>query len=93
VFGDRHTLRIQYDTPYVRNLPVRLTVTESNGRGGVVERRVHPEWGDPFAYEWRAFGRHVRERSQPAASAADYRNDLELFGDLVELMAAAKAVV
>jgi predicted dehydrogenase len=91
VFGDTRTLRVQYDTPYVRNLPVRLTVVEANGHGGVVERRVHPEWGDPFVYEWQAFADHVRERSQPPASAADYRNDLELFGEMVELMAASEA--
>ena len=92
VFGDKRVLRIQYDTPYVRNLPVRLTLLEANGRGGVVERHIHPEWGDPFVHEWRAFAQHVRERSEPAASAADYRNDLELFAEMVELMAASEAV-
>jgi predicted dehydrogenase len=89
VFGAARTLRVQYDTPYVRNLPVRLTVTDANGRGGVVERRVHPEWGDPFVHEWLAFHEHVLRRSQPSASAADFRQDLELFGQMVGLMAAA----
>jgi predicted dehydrogenase len=80
-------LRVQYDTPYVRNLPVRLTVLDANG-GGVVERRIHPEWGDPFVYEWRAFHDHVTTRTEPASSAADFRHDLELFAQMIELMAA-----
>ena len=90
VFGERHKLRIQYDTPYVRNLPIRLTVLEANGRGGVVERAIQPEWGDAFVAEWLAFHRHVTERTQPSASAADFRHDLDLFGQMVELMAAAE---
>jgi predicted dehydrogenase len=90
VFGERHKLRIQYDTPYVRNLPIRLTVLEGNGRGGVVEREILPEWGDPFVAEWLAFHQHVTERTQPSASAADFRHDLDLFGQMVGLMAASE---
>jgi hypothetical protein len=91
VFGDSRVLRVQYDTPYVRNLPVRLTVLDANGSGGVVERRIHPEWGDPFVYEWLAFHEHVTARTQPSASPEDYRQDLELTAKMVELMAAAPA--
>jgi predicted dehydrogenase len=89
VFGARHKLRIQYDTPYVRNLPIRLTILEANGRGGSVERTVHPEWGDPFAAEWLAFHDGVTQRTQPGANAADFRHDLDLFADMVGLMTAA----
>jgi predicted dehydrogenase len=89
VFGARHKLRLQYDTPYVRNLPITLTVLEANGRGGTEERVIHPQWGDAFANEWRAFADSVATRTQPSASAADFRHDLELFADMVELMAAA----
>src|SRR3954453_14679779 len=31
VFGDRRVLRVQYDTPYVRNIPVRLLLLDANG--------------------------------------------------------------
>jgi len=91
VFGTDRVLRIQYDTPYVRNLPVRLSLLDANGRGGVEERTILPAWGDPFVAEWLAFHDSVTRRVQPAASAADFRHDLELFGAMVELMAAAPA--
>jgi predicted dehydrogenase len=89
VFGARHKLRIQYDTPYVRNLPITLTVLEANGRGGTAERTIQPEWGDAFVAEWRAFADSVAARTQPAMNAADFRHDLDLFADMIELMAAA----
>jgi predicted dehydrogenase len=86
VYGHDCVLRVQYDTPYVRNLPIRLSVTAANGRGGVVEREEHPAWGDPFVAEWRAFYEHVVERRAPKTSPADFRQDLELFYDMIALM-------
>jgi predicted dehydrogenase len=88
VFGATRVLRVQYDTPYVRNLPVRLTLLDANGEGGVVERHIHPCWGDPFVEEWRSFHAGVTERVPPASSPADFRHDLELFGAMVERLAA-----
>jgi predicted dehydrogenase len=89
VFGPAKVLRIQYDTPYVRNLPVRLSVLEANGEGGAVERHIHPQWGDPFVHEWQAFRRNVTKRAQPESSPSDFRRDLELFAEMIELMAAS----
>ena len=80
-------LRIRWDVPYVRNLPTTLTVLEADDRGGFSERTVMPEWGDPFVEEWTAFHGHVVNRTQPAMSAADFRHDLDLFGEMVALMA------
>jgi predicted dehydrogenase len=92
VFGSERVLRVQYDTPYVRNLPIRLSITAANGRGGVEVTTVHPQWGDAFAAQWMALHDSVTQRSEPGASAADFRQDLELFGEMVELMAAADPV-
>jgi predicted dehydrogenase len=92
VFGSERVLRVQYDTPYVRNLPIRLTLTDANGRGGVERHSIHPEWGDPFCAEWLAFADSVISREPPGASATDFRTDLELFADMVELMVAGTPV-
>jgi predicted dehydrogenase len=86
VYGEQRTLRVQYDTPYVRNLPIRLHVTEANGQGGVVERTENPAWGDAFVAEWRAFHTNLVERRTPKTSPADFRQDLELFRDMITLM-------
>jgi predicted dehydrogenase len=90
VFGAERVLRVQYDTPYVRNLPIRLSLLDANGHGGVEHRTIHPRWGDAFVEQWLAFGDSIRRREQPGASAADFRHDLELFAGMVELMVAAE---
>jgi predicted dehydrogenase len=87
IFGARHVLRLRWDVPYVRNLPTTLSVLEADDRGGFSERTVMPEWGDPFMGEWIAFHEHVTKRTQPAMSAADFRHDLDLFAQMVGLMA------
>jgi len=86
VYGEQRVLRVQYDTPYVRNLPIRLQVTEANGQGGAVERVEHPAWSDAFVAEWRAFHTNVVERRVPKTPPADFRQDLELFRDMIALM-------
>jgi predicted dehydrogenase len=86
VYGVDRVLRVQYDTPYVRNLPIRLFVTEANGRGGIVERAEHPTWGDAFVEEWRAFHDNVAQRRAPKTSPADFRQDLELFRAMIAWM-------
>jgi predicted dehydrogenase len=87
VYGAKQVLKVQYDTPYVRNLPIRLTVTETNERGGVIERTVHPAWGDPFVAEWQAFYDNIIHNRLPKTSAGDFRQDLELFKTMIGLMA------
>ena len=86
VYGEERVLRVQYDTPYVRNLPIRLVITEANGRGGAVERVEHPAWGDAFVAEWLAFHDNVRHGRAAKSSPADFRQDLELFQQMIAAM-------
>jgi predicted dehydrogenase len=86
IYGKDRVLRVEYDTPYVRNLPIRLIVTESNGRGGAMVRDEHPTWGDAFVAEWLALYENVAEKRLPKTSPADFRKDLELFRDMIALM-------
>ena len=86
VYGATKRLHLRYDSPYVRNLPVRLTVTEANGAGGTTTHVAHPSWEDAFLAEWRAFHANVTERRRPKTSPADARQDLELFAAMIERM-------
>jgi len=86
VLGENQTVRVQYDTPYVRNLPIRLFITETNGQGGVIERAIQPNWGDAFVAEWQALYTNITEQRPAKSSPADYRQDLELFSEMIALM-------
>jgi predicted dehydrogenase len=86
VYGAQKVVRIQYDTPYVRNLPIRLFVTESNGRGGVERIDSHPSWGDPFIAEWNALYDNIVEKRAPKTGPEDFAQDLVLFGEMARLM-------
>jgi predicted dehydrogenase len=86
VYGNQKVVRIQYDTPYVRNLPIRLFVTEDNGSGGVTNVDSHPVWGDPFVAEWKAFYENVTQSKAPKTNPADFAQDLELFAEMAGLM-------
>lgn len=86
VYSEKKVLRVQYNTPYIRNLPIRLFITETNGAGGVSEQAMLPTWGDPFVAEWQAFHENITQGRNPKTSPADFRQDLELFRDMVKLM-------
>jgi predicted dehydrogenase len=86
VYSDREIIRVQYDTPYVRNLPIRILTTETNGHTGVTSRAAHPAWGDPFVEQWKAFYENVTEKKVPKTSPSDFAQDLELFAEMVRLM-------
>ena len=86
VYGTEKVVRVQYDTPYVRNLPIRLLITESNGRGGVTHLESHPTWGDPFVAEWKSFHTNITKNQAPKTGPADFVRDLELFTEMAQLM-------
>ena len=83
VYADTKVVRVQYDTPYVRNLPIRLFVSEASGRSGLRETELHPAWGDPFVEEWKAFHNNIMQGNQPKSDPTDFAQDLELFSDMV----------
>lgn len=89
VYSQHAVMKVQYDTPYVRNLPITLQITEANGKGGITEQTEHPAWGDAFVAEWQAFHRHIETQTQPQMGPSDFRQDLALFQDMAHLIQAA----
>ena len=85
VFGTTSTVRVNYDTPYVRNLPITLTVTEATDNN-TVSTKQSATWGDPFVVEWQAFYENVTQHQPPKSAPADSREDLLLFRDMIKAM-------
>lgn len=86
VYGSERIIKVKYDTPYVRNLPIRLELTETDRQNAVSRRVSHPKWSDPFVAEWRAFYESVTMDVPSKTDAVDFRQDLELFGEMIEAM-------
>jgi predicted dehydrogenase len=86
VYGGNQVVRVQYDTPYVRNSPIRLFTMEANGQDGVINRTSHPAWGDPFIEEWKVFYQNVIKNQVPKTDPTDFAQDLELFTEMARLM-------
>ena len=83
VYGGERVVRVDYDTPYVRNIPASLTVTDAQNEVGLSTTTSFPTRMDSFVVEWQAFHANVTSRIKPKTSLEDSRNDLVLFRDLV----------
>lgn len=86
VYSSERIIKVKYDTPYVRNLPIRLEITEMDSENASSRRVLHPEWNDPFVAEWRAFYESVTTGAPSKTDSVDFRQDLELFGEMIEQM-------
>jgi predicted dehydrogenase len=87
VYTPNEIIRVDYDTPYIRNLPAKLTVLSAHGEAGTANRESYPTRGDSFVIEWRAFHENVSRRRRPKTSLADAREDIVLFRDMATCMA------
>ena len=85
VFTADQVIRVQYDTPYIRNMPGRLIVTDRDSQG-LARSGISLSWQDSFTLEWQAFHTSVNGGSAPKTSLDDARLDLVLFQELVAAM-------
>jgi predicted dehydrogenase len=84
IYGEKTTIRLDYDTPYVRNVPARLTVTSPHGAAGVSRNVSFPSRLDSFVVEWQAFHNSILTGARAKTTVADAREDLEIFLEIVE---------
>ncbi len=79
-------VRVAYDTPFVRNLPARLIVTEPQDRVGVSQTESFASRQDSFVLEWLAFHDAISAGQVPKTSLADARQDLALVVEMISRM-------
>ena len=83
VYTSCDVIRVDYATPYIRHQPATLTHLRAVPPGGVETLSRMPSRIDSFVLEWRAFHRHLTERTPPRNSIRDAREDLVLFRDMM----------
>lgn len=78
VFGKTKQMKIQYDTPYIQNLPITVHTAETIG--DAYEEKVHrPTYKDAYAVELEAFYEAVTTGIAPKTTPEDFKQDLTLF--------------
>ena len=85
VYSDDKIVKVQYDTPYVRGLPVTMTIREKvasrpgNNSFGFQERIVRRTYEDPYTLEILEFYDCVKGGKPIKTTAEDAKQDLEIF--------------
>ncbi|KAK2040651.1 oxidoreductase family protein [Colletotrichum somersetense] len=79
VYSPDKIVRVNFDTPYVKGLPVTMTIRELVGKDGFQERTVRKTYQDPYTNEFLDFYDCVVNGRTPKTSTTDARNDIELF--------------
>ena len=84
VFGKNKTVTIQYDTPYVKGLPIKVRVEEENEHGEVVMREILSSYEDAYTAELKELHACLTEGKDIKTSAKDAMQDLRLFKMMFE---------
>jgi len=85
VFGENKSLRVQYNTPYIRHLPTTLIVGETIGEA-YSESVVRPTFKDPYTIELEHFYDVVTNGVAPKTPPEDFKIDLKLFGMIIDAL-------
>ena len=78
VYGAEKTVRVQFDTPYIKGLPVTIHIDEKLG-GSLKSTTVRTTYEDAYTvelkelYEWVVNGKEVK------TTIDDAENDLKIF--------------
>ena len=78
VYSLKKSVRVQYDTPFIRGLPVTMHIHENVG-GAYRETMVRRTYEDPYTLELKELYEMVVNGVQPKTTAADAREDLKIF--------------
>lgn len=89
VYGEERSLKVQYDTPYIRHLPTTLTVSETVGQA-YEETVVRPTFKDPYTVEIEHFHDVVTMGAHPKTTPEDFKSDLHVFGLIMEALQTGK---
>ena len=86
VYGDHSTVRVQYDTPYIRHFPTVLVSEETSG-DSYTRTVTRPHLKDPYTCELEDFHSVVTQGGAPKTGPEDFVEDLDLFAEIIGVLA------
>ncbi|KAK9383389.1 NAD binding Rossmann fold oxidoreductase [Kockiozyma suomiensis] len=78
IVGQSKSVTVQYDTPYVKGLPIIMTIKE-NVNGEYHESKIRKTYEDPYTVEAKKLYKLVTEGTPVKTTPEDAEKDLELF--------------
>jgi len=87
VYGQSTSLRVQYDTPYIRHLPTTLTISREDADAHS-ETVIRPTYKDPYTHELEVLHDVIVNGTPVKTSVEDSIEDLMLFRDIIQAMQA-----
>ena len=85
VYGEAKSLRVQYDTPYLRHLSTTLNISETVDQTHK-ETLMRPTFEDPYVYEILHFHDVVAKGAHPKTTPEDFKADLNIFGMIMDAL-------
>jgi predicted dehydrogenase len=85
VYGITKSVRVQYDSPYIRHLPTTLVIDETVG-DAYQQRVERPTYKDPYTHEIEYFYDVVTAGVSPKTSPEDFMDDLRLMRLIVDAL-------
>jgi len=85
VYSSRKSVKVQYDTPYIRHLPTKLFINKTEGEV-YTESVIRPTFTDPYTLELKYFYDVIVQDIEPKTTPEDYKNDLHLFKMIIDAL-------
>lgn len=83
VYGSDTSIKVEYDTPYIRHLPVKLHIAKTDGeRYDRIESR--PTFKDPYRFQLEHLYNCIVRDIEPKTSPEDFKEDLTVFRMIVD---------
>ncbi|BGP19001.1 hypothetical protein JCM10213_009290 [Rhodosporidiobolus nylandii] len=79
VIGDGKRLKLKYDTPYVKGLPIVIEIKEADENGHYVERAVRPTYKDAYTLQHEQLHAALTEGKPWKTTPQDAAEDLKIF--------------
>lgn len=90
IFSLDKSVKVNFDTPYVKGLPITLTIREKvTGRtgsddSGFQERIIRRTYEDTYTLEFEDFYNTVVNSKTPKTTITDARKDLDIFAMILK---------
>ncbi|RFU33977.1 hypothetical protein B7463_g2340, partial [Scytalidium lignicola] len=78
IYSMKKTVRVQYDSPYVKGLPTTMHIRE-NDKNGYKETMIRKTYEDNYTLEFKELYTWMTEGKRIKTTPLDARNDLDIF--------------